>query len=194
MHTEIETISPTRKKLIISASEEDRALAHKKILRKYVAEKEIRGYRKGKAPEARVAAEFAAAIEADAFTAMFENAVDAAVRENNLQVQERVSIDDVKRADGGLTVLGGAHEGPPIPVHRPGSCCLVLCTTIRMLAIVPAAHSHITAGVVTGCGPVAVRRKQRGRGPQAAPSLRDPGLAEVPAVSHLIARAAVPGP
>jgi len=106
MHTEIEKISPSRIKLVLTANDEDKAVTRKKVLRKYTAEKEIKGYRKGKAPEARVAAEFAANIEADAFTAMFENAVDAAVRENNLQVHERVSIDDAKEADGGLTVLG----------------------------------------------------------------------------------------
>jgi len=113
MQIEIETISPTRKKLILSANEEDKTLARKKTLRKYVAEKEIKGYRKGKAPEARVAAEFAAAIETDAFTSMFENAIEAAVKDNNLQVQERVSVDDVKQSDDGLTVLGVVFDTVP---------------------------------------------------------------------------------
>ena len=121
MHTEIETISSTRKKLIITIGEEEKAQARKKAVRKFVAEKELKGYRKGKAPEALVASVYAEEIATDALSNALDNALNSAIKDGNLKVHEHISADDIKAGENGETILTAVVDIVPefeLPVYE----------------------------------------------------------------------------
>ena len=119
MNLETETVSATRIKLSVSVSKEERDGARRSITRKYVAEKALKGFRKGKAPEELVAATYAADIAEDALNKCVNDALKDAAKD--LKVQERVSIDDFKDGDDGsfsFTVVFDMEPEFELPPHE----------------------------------------------------------------------------
>ena len=105
MNIDIETISPSRSKLICNVTPDEAKAETEKVTRKYMAERAIPGFRKGKAPREAIAKHFAAEIFHDALNSTVRSQYQKAVEEKKLKVYELVEIKEVKPADDGGLVF-----------------------------------------------------------------------------------------
>ena len=101
MNAEIQTVSPTRSVLVLSATTDEAGKVRAEIVREYASRASIPGFRPGKAPAALVERKFADRIAADAAARLESRTYENAVKENDLDVAEIVSVDDRKTAEDG---------------------------------------------------------------------------------------------
>ncbi len=101
MNVEIQSVSPTRSVLSITASPDEAKAARASVVRDYAARATISGFRPGKAPASIVERKFADRIAADAEARVEGQSYDKAVKENSLDVLEVISVDDRATAPDG---------------------------------------------------------------------------------------------
>lgn len=105
MNIDIETLSPSRSKLICTVTPEEAKAETEKVTRKYMAERAIPGFRKGKAPREAISKHFASEIFHDALNSTVRSQYHQAVKDKNLKVYELVEIKEVKPTDDGGIVF-----------------------------------------------------------------------------------------
>ena len=105
MNIDIETISSNRSKLICTVTPEEAQAETDKVTRKYMAERAIPGFRKGKAPREAISKHFAAEIFQDALSSTVRSQYRKAVQDKNLKVYELIEIKEVKPTDDGGIVF-----------------------------------------------------------------------------------------
>lgn len=105
MNIDIETISSSRSKLICTVTPEEAQAETDKVTRKYMAERAIPGFRKGKAPREAISKHFAAEIFQDALSSTVRSQYRKAVQDKNLKVYELIEIKEVKPTDDGGIVF-----------------------------------------------------------------------------------------
>lgn len=101
MNIDIETLTPSRSKLICTVTPEEAKAESDKVTTKYMRERSIPGFRKGKAPHEAIAKHFAAEIAHDSVNNTVNAYYQKAVEEKKLNVFELIEIKEVKPTDGG---------------------------------------------------------------------------------------------
>lgn len=127
MNIDIETVTPSRIKLICTVSPEEARAVSDKVAKKFMASRAIPGFRKGKAPRDKIEKAFASEIASEATNTTVNSYYTKAVEEKKLKVFELVEFTNVKPAgEGGLSFeasidLEPEFELPPyegIPVDN----------------------------------------------------------------------------
>lgn len=104
MNVEIQSVSPSRSVLAITASAEDAKTVRAEVVREYASRASLPGFRAGKAPASLVERKFADRIAAESTARLEGRSYDKAVDENKLDVLEIVSVDDrATAADGSVS-------------------------------------------------------------------------------------------
>ncbi len=125
MNIDIETVSPTRSKLLCSVTPDEFKTEIDSATRDFTAKAVIPGFRKGKAPREAVAKRYGADITTQAVNLTVNTYYRKALDEKKMKIFELVTIKDVERADdGGLRFTAEvdlepefelpAYEGVPV--------------------------------------------------------------------------------
>jgi len=103
MNIDIETVSPTRSKLLCTVTPEEFKAETDQVTREFVAKAVIPGFRKGKAPREAVDRHYGADIASDTINRVVNKYYRKAVEDKQVKVFELINIADVDRTDeGGL--------------------------------------------------------------------------------------------
>lgn len=103
MNIDIETVSPTRNKLLCTVTPEEFKAETDQVTREFVAKAVIPGFRKGKAPREAVLRQHGADVANDTINRVVNKYYRKAVEDKQVKVFEMINIVDVDRtAEGGL--------------------------------------------------------------------------------------------
>ncbi len=86
MKVEIKDINETRKQLLVEVSGDEVSRVEKKILKEFLQQANLKGFRKGKAPEHLLRAKFGKDIDAELSKRLSGSAFQEAVKESKLEV------------------------------------------------------------------------------------------------------------
>ncbi len=104
MNIDIETVTPSRIKLICTVSPEEATAESDKVTKQFMLARAIPGFRKGKAPRDKIEKAFAREITTEATSNTVNAYYKKALQEKKIKIFELVEFTDVKPAgDGGLS-------------------------------------------------------------------------------------------
>ena len=101
MKADIQSVSPSRSVLSVTAEPADVAKVRAAVVKEFAAQATLPGFRKGKAPLAAVERAHAARIGETVLERAIRTAYEKAVEENGLKVFDLVSVDNQKQGDDG---------------------------------------------------------------------------------------------
>lgn len=103
MNIDIETVTPSRIKLICAVSSEETQAEQDKVTKQFMATRALPGFRKGKAPREKIKKAFANEISMETTNNTVNAYYKKAVAEKQLKIYELVEFTDVKPSeDGGI--------------------------------------------------------------------------------------------
>ncbi len=113
MNIDIETVTPSRIKLLCAVSSEETQTEHDKVTKQFMATRALPGFRKGKAPREKIEKAFAKEISMETTNNTVNAYYKKAIQEKKLKIFELVEFTDVKPSDDGGISFAAALDLDP---------------------------------------------------------------------------------
>ncbi len=118
MSFEIEADAGCRRKMHFDISSDDFNAEKDKVTASFIKEKEIRGFRKGKAPKERIIAAFGDQIQNLAVNRVCVDAFERAVSERKIKVADFICFSDLDMTGGGIKVTAEYDVVPEFDIPK----------------------------------------------------------------------------